>query len=358
MAGFLLYSKSLSQNSIAMKKSSLSHLLIFISIVFFISCSNRNQTSMMKGVTGKAGELVLVIEPGLWDAEPGIQLRDLLMQPQYGLPQDEPLLEVINIPKKAFAEIFRTSRNIIVTNIGGGESGIKYKRDVHAYTQAYVSINAKSNDELVRLIKENGNNILGFFLNAEKDRLKLNYSKYHDVGVKKTIEEHFGIQMNIPPGFRIDEKKDDFMWIRYDAPEISQGLILYSYPYVSDSTFTSNYLVAKRNIFLKSNVPGPTEGSYMSTENQLPVMFNVFKNNGNYAAEVRGLWKLENDFMGGPFVSLSMLDLLNNRVLTVEGYVYGPNTDKRNYLRQVEAMVYSAVFANQADMDKLNKQFD
>jgi hypothetical protein len=27
-----------------------------------------------------------------------------------------------------------------------------------------------------------------------------------------------------------------------------------------------------------------------------------------YYAELRGLWKVENDFMGGPFVSLSTLD--------------------------------------------------
>ncbi|HNZ72795.1 MAG TPA: DUF4837 family protein, partial [Prolixibacteraceae bacterium] len=75
-----------------------------------------------------------------------------------------------------------------------------------------------------------------------------------------------------------------------------------------------------------------------------------------YAVEVRGLWQVENDFMGGPFVSLSILDVLKRRVVTVEGFVYAPANKKRNLLQQVEAMAYSLKFDKQKDMDKLNVQ--
>jgi hypothetical protein len=90
----------------------------------------------------------------------------------------------------------------------------------------------------------------------------------------------------------------------------------------------------------------------------VPLLFNTFKMNGNYAAELRGQWKLENDFMGGPFVNLSILDVLQNRVVTLDGFVYAPSKDKRNFLRQVEAMLHSIKFDNQPDMDKINRQLD
>jgi hypothetical protein len=96
----------------------------------------------------------------------------------------------------------------------------------------------------------------------------------------------------------------------------------------------------------------------MSTESELPVVFNVFKKDGNYASEMRGLWTVENNFMGGPFINLAMLDILNNRVVVLDGFVYAPGKDKRNYLRQVEAMIYSAEFVNQDEIDKVNKQLD
>ena len=61
-------------------------------------------------------------------------------------------------------------------------------------------------------------------------------------------------------------------------------------------------------------------------------------------AELRGFWDVENDFMGGPFVSYSTLDEATGRVLTIDGYVYSPKLDKRNFMREVEHLVYMIDF--------------
>jgi hypothetical protein len=134
--------------------------------------------------------------------------------------------------------------------------------------------------------------------------------------------------------------------------------MVYSYPYDSDSTFTKNYQLEKRNLITKSYIPGPTPGSYMTTETELPQDFNVLTFNGNYASEMRGLWRLEGDFMGGPFISLSVLDASRRRIITIEGNVYAPKNDKRNYLRQLEAMIYSMEFPNQKVNDKIIDQLN
>lgn len=336
------------------------NVLLLITIVLLASCSSGDQASMMRNVSGKAGEMVIVIAPEIWNAAPGKALRDAFNQPQVGLPQDEPLFSVINIPKEGYADIFKTTRNIVETNISSSalKSEITYKRNVHAYTQAMVTITAKNQQEMEELIRSNTNKMIEFFLQAERERLSMNYAKYQNKAVRNQVETKFGININVPPGFNVDKQTNDFMWIRYETPSISQGIVIYSYPYEHDSTFTAEYLVAKRNVILKQNIPGPGEGSYMTTENEVSVIFNVLKKNKNYAAEMRGLWKVENDFMGGPFVSLSILDLLKNRVITLDGYVYAPENDKRDLIRQVEAMIYSVAFIEQENMDKLNKQFE
>ena len=336
-------------------------IVLGLSILFVInSCSNRNQTSMMKNVTGKAGELLIVISPDAWNAEPGSLIRNSLAQAQLFLPQDEPIFDLINIPHDGFGDIFKTTRNIVVTKIGAGvdEKSIVFKKNENAYTQATIYISANNYSEFVQLYNENSDKIVGFFIRAERDRLVMNYSKYNEKAVSKKTIEQFGLTINVPPGFNVVETKDNFMWIRYETGDLSQGIFIYTYPYNSDSAFTSESMVAKRNIVLKNNVPGPTPGSYMTTENEFPVMYNIIKQNGNYASEMRGLWKVANDFMGGPFVSLSLLDLLDNRIVTVEAYVYAPHKDKRNYIRQMEAMIYSSEFINQADIDKINAQFE
>jgi hypothetical protein len=45
--------------------------------------------------------------------------------------------------------------------------------------------------------------------------------------------------------------------------------------------------------------------------------------------------------MGGPFVSLSCVDGTGTRLVTVEGFVYAPQFDKREYMRELEALVFS-----------------
>ena len=77
----------------------------------------------------------------------------------------------------------------------------------------------------------------------------------------------------------------------------------------------------------------------MSIESEAPVYFREYTKDNRYYAELRGLWKLENGFMGGPFISITTLDESRNRVVTAEGFVFAPGKAKRNYLRELEAIL-------------------
>lgn len=343
-----------------MKRVICRFFIFILVIATVLSCSKRrNNTPMMKNVTGKAGELVVVMRSDYWKGEAGKATQDLLAQPQLVLPQDEPLFDLISIPHEAFVDIFKTTRALLIVKISPSEKNeLYFNDDVHAYLQSTVTITAQSQNKYMELLNQNSSKILGYYLQGERKRLAYNYSRYNDKAISDRTKEKFNLNVTIPPGFIIAKETSDFLWLRYETPEISQGILIYSFPYESDSTFTEKYLVAKRNIFTRDHVPGPTPGSYMATENEIPKLFNLTRKEGNYAAETRGLWRLENDFMGGPFVNLAILDLLNNRVLVLDGFVYAPSKDKRNYLRQLEAMIYSAEFINQQDIDKVNKQME
>jgi hypothetical protein len=315
---------------------------------------------MHKNITGKAGELVVVISKDSWEGEPGKLIRQTLAQSHVGLPQDEPLFDVIDVPHAAFKSIFKSTRNIIQTSISANveETGVFFTDDVWAYPQATIQIQAKNAEQFEQLFNENKDKILTYFLSAERERITMNYKKIYDKGVYNVLDKDFNVTMKVPPGFVIAEQKEDFLWTKYETPEISQGIIVYTFPYVSDSAFTVNFQLNLRDSLLKENVPGPLDGTYMSIEKRMEQISNVFQHNGNYATEMRGLWRVENDFMGGPYIALSELDAANQRVITAYGYVYAPSKEKRNYLRQVEAMIYSLKLNNQVDNDKLNKQSD
>ncbi|MBN2636455.1 MAG: DUF4837 family protein [Prolixibacteraceae bacterium] len=338
---------------------------IFIVIVLIVSglltysCKNNGEI-LHKNITGSAYELVVVISDDHWNGEPGKLIKESLGQFQVGLPQDEPMFTLVKVPKEAFKDIFKSTRNILTTTISSAitDSQVIFKDDVWAYPQATVEIRAKNAEEFAKLYNENRNKIMSYFRAAEKERMTMNYNKYYEKGVYNVLERDFGVTMKVPPGFQIASQKENFIWYRYETPDISQGIILYTIPYVSDSTFTVDYLVSIRDSVLKANVPGPTEGSYPTTEKMFDQVFNVFRHNGNYASEMRGLWRTVNDFMGGPYISLAELDIENQRVVIAYGYVYAPSKDKRNFINQVEAMIYSLKLSNQEHNNELNRQMD
>ena len=334
------------------------HGLLSLAMLVILGACQDGGTGLTKNVTGKAGELVVVISDDAWQSSPGEAIRQTLAQEHVALPQDEPLFDLVRVPREGFKNIFKTTRNIMQVSISPSLDtfGVTFQENVWASPQALVTIMAQSEAQFNEMFDEHRNRIVSYFLRAEKNRLTMNYNKYYERGIYNVLNDNFGLTMKVAPGFQIAKQSDDFIWLRYETPDISQGVILYSFPYVTDSAFTENYQLKVRDSLLKANVPGPTQGSYMATEKRIPQVYNVNKHNGNYATEMRGLWRLMNDFMGGPYVSLAQLDIENQRVVVAYGYVYAPNKDKRNLLRQVEAMIYTISLNNQENNDKLNRQ--
>lgn len=335
-------------------------ILLIVAVLaawFFQSCSD-NSMVMRQNVTGRPNEILVVIGEDTWDGKPGELIRNTLAQPQIGLPQEEPVFGLINVAPSAFKKIFKTTRNIIQITISSTVTTpeVLMKDDVWASPQATVEIKAKDADQFEQLFNENSNKILSYFISVEKKRLSSTYEKTYESTIYNLLNNEFNLTMKVPPGFAVAKKDKDFVWYKYETPDISQGIILYTIPYKSDSTFTLNYMVALNDSVLKKNVPGPIAGSYMSIEKRLDQVFNITEHNKNYACEMRGLWRLENDFMGGPYISLAELDASNQRVVVAFGYVYAPSKDKRNFLQQVEVMIYSLKFKQQDKNDKINSQ--
>ena len=52
---------------------------------------------------------------------------------------------------------------------------------------------------------------------------------------------------------------------------------------------------------------------------------------------LRGLWEMRKGALGGPFVSLAYPDSAQGRLLVTEGFIYSPDTNKRDLVRRMEA---------------------
>ena len=183
----------------------------------------------------------------------------------------------------------------------------------------------------------------GFWDGAERDRSIAFANKFNQTESGKLVREKFGVEMKIPKGYILAQQSDDFLWFRYEFPAASQGFMLYSYPYEGKQSLSEEALLAARNRFA-ARIPGPSDGSYMTTSKVFTPRYRFFRLEGRAWVEMRGFWDVEGDFMGGPFVSYTTVDTATDRVFTLDCYVYSPKLPKRNYMREVEHLLHLVKF--------------
>ena len=337
-----MMSITLMQMNVILFLKKLTIYLVLCGFMFLLSCGGE-RSPLLPNITGNAGQVVVVINDPVWESEAGQQLGRILSSEHQALPQREPLFDMVRIRHASFTNLFKTHRNIVVVNISGQftESRMNIRKNVFARPQVLIEINAPDTDRLNSFLVNHEERIVAELHNTELARITEYNRQYEKGEIRDELNSRFNLSLIFPPGYSIFIDTTDFAWIGFHpvAQERMQGVFIYHYDYCDPDTFTPEFLIDKRNEFLRRYVSGPREGSFMTTEMDYAPLFTEFMEDDRYFAELRGLWKVQNDFMGGPFISRTTLDEERNRVITVEGFVFAPGEKKRNLLRQVEGII-------------------
>ena len=318
-------------------------------ILAFASCNEQQQRkALLPNISGKAGEVIVVIDKGNWEGALGAALRDSLACEAPYLPQREPLFALVNVPQNAFTSMFQVHRNIVVTNVNPTvtEPGLVIRKDVWAAPQTVMYLNAPDVDTAIEIIQKNTELMRATLEQAERDRIIGNIKKYEELKLAPVVTEMVGGSPHFPSGYKLKKKTDDFIWVSYDIQHLTQGVLIYKYPVVEGEDMMSPENLLKANSkMLMDNVPGMFENTYMTISSYAPPTVKYMKYKGLQFAEIRGLWEVHNDYMGGPFVTHVFYSPDGKYMIGLEGFVYAPKFDKRHYLRQVESIIYSFEWA-------------
>ena len=279
-----------------------------------------NSGSVMTQATGFAYEVVVVMDQKDWKGPAGEAIKSELASSVPGLPQAEPSLKI----PTAYTKV-----------------SVGYENNVWARGQVVVSLKAPNTESIVEYSKTHEKALVNFFVKVEMNRAIEQLQKEYSMVVMDNLKSDLNVMLNAPANFTYYKDTTDFFWSSNNANTGRMDLIVYTFPYTDPNTFTEEYLVAKRDSVLKANLPGSFPGSYMQTETRAGVEYTPITLNGKYCGVMRGLWRMQGDMMGGPFVSHTRLDEKNHRVVVAEGFVYAPETDKRNFMRRIEAALFT-----------------
>jgi hypothetical protein len=330
----------------------ITYFSLFILSATLFSCSSepKNYDSLLPGFIGFNGEMVVVMSDAEWKSEPGRAIQELFYSPYEMLPQIEAQMDLEQRDVDLFHQFYKKHRTVILAdirdNLNNQTPQVKVRRDVFSRGQLFIEIIAKDANTFKEIVESKGQQIVQLIQAEEFKRIQQQQSKLASELVQDQIETRHGVGLLVTKEYQIVKDLDNFVWLRRiksnQNPELDGSIFIYSYPYTSDSTFTLNYLVAKRDSVLGAYVRGSNDQAKMATELRFPPKKYDIEYNGAYAAQVKGLWKVAEDFQGGPFTSISFVDTLAQRIVCVEGLVYAPHEEKREHMRDIESLIRTA----------------
>ncbi len=335
-----------------MKRYIVAAIALF-SLLTAVSCRHSDDRQVaLPDATGAPYELIAVVPQDVWEGAVGDTLTAVFAEPVKYINQYEPVFDLMRIQPSSFKDFLRKHRNVITATVNSEltEPVSAAAFDRYSKPQLVVSVSAPDKESLAQYIADNREELIYLYETAERDRALKAGKKFAEKGLMKMVNDMFGMTINIPRGYALKGRLNsgDMIVFSYEYPLSSQGVAIYSYPYTGKECFGKENIVAMRNKFM-ANIPGPSEGSYMTTSEAFDPDLSYKKVGDRAWAELRGFWETANDYMGGPFVSYSTLDASTGRVVVLDCYVFSPRDTKRNLLRGLEHLVYSVKFPADED---------
>ena len=334
-------------------------------VLLVVGCKSdiANKVSGTKYAFGKAGKVAVLTDDTNWESPPGDTMRYYYGSAFPILPQPEPLFDLQhqtfdNLVQDPIRKQLRSY--IVLANLSQKSSPITRMVEEDLGEKLYTDFKDKNyqfqigknkwaqNQLILYIIGKNESGLidgikasLSTFTKRLHDFDKIQYEANlfiagHKVAIENKLKDYYGISMNVPDRYQIGIDKKPFLWLQDISPKITNGLFFYTLPYKNQEQFSEENMIALRDSLTRRNITSSTKGSYMKINNvDLPTFYYQREINGNYATELRGIWDMQNEFMGGAFTSFLIHLPQQDRVLFVDGFVFGPGQKKREPMKQL-----------------------
>lgn len=293
---------------------------------------------------GKTLEMLLVIPDSLYTKSLKDSIGNIFEKAQEGLPQKEPYFDLVQLSFGQYynSEMFKKHRNVLIINKQAGNNNtIRQAINKTVYPQAIFEIKVDNLDSLYSILNSYANTIKHQFRKNEHIRIYNAFKRDENTDITEQIKKMFNFSLTFSSDFYLAKKTDNFLWLRKETQKESFNVMIYKKPFSSNDLFLEKKVVDLRDSLGRAFIPGSVKDSYMGTELRTELFVDTIKVGDYVMIETRGLWRLFGDFMGGPFLNYVFRNETTNEFVMIDCFLYNPNKPKRDYLMQLESIVYS-----------------
>lgn len=331
-------------------------LFLAICFVFVLACCKDGKSSRLPESIGQPYEVVL-------EGDTNRIVTAILQESVPDMPQPESMFNIIQVRKGKLTSLYQTVRNRVVVDVDkrNRDFEVKISKDVNAAPQVIIRIKAQTVEQLKsRLDGKRLRQILD-----ESELKHLASVIRQNVEKQKEVKRLFGIDMRIPLDMDASKKAKDFVWYSNNTNSGMKNLLIFKInsseknPSARENHSSRENLSAGGNLSSKEISSGteeyPSNGISLSLADKVQIDSVLQKNMLGETDEMymviprlgeRGLWEMEGDAMGGPYVMKIIRRQKNgkisgrkNEIIVVIGFVYAPEMKKRNLIKQLEVVL-------------------
>ena len=331
-------------------------LFLAICFVFVLACCKDGKSNRLPESIGQPYEMVL-------EGDTNHIVTAILQESVPDMPQPEPMFNIIQVRKGKLTSLYQTVRNRVVVDVDkrNRDFEVKISKDVNAAPQVIIRIKAQTVEQLKSRLD-------GMRLRQILDESELKHLASvirQNVEKQKEVKRLFGIDMRIPLDMDASKKAKDFVWYSNNTNSGMKNLLVFKInssektPSARENHSSRENLSAGGNLSSKETSSGteeyPSNGISLSLADKVQIDSVLQKNMLGETDEMymviprlgeRGLWEMEGDAMGGPYVMKIIRRQKNrkisgrkNEIIVVIGFVYAPEMKKRNLIKQLEAVL-------------------
>lgn len=344
-------------------------------LVVVLAFSGCKQVDYRPLAVGRDSEIVVVIDSMHWSGPLGETVRNTLGEYLETLPAPEPVFDLRRMDIASRYEDIKKQKNVVFiapytdsTATGrfmrsrlpedAGASAVAqrgiaiHRENLWRRAQMVVYVTAASVDALQETLHEEADDILFLFNRITRERVTRDiFEKGRQRDVEDYLMDRHGFAVNVQHDFQIAIDTTNFVWLRRILSDTWRSIFVYYEENADPSVLSPEWIYATRDSLTEQWVQGNV-GGFVEIDRppRRPLETMPLNFLDRYGFETRGLWQMVGRLpdgrkaqhgMGGPFLSYAFYDQPSGRIYLIDGMVFAPGYEKREFLRHMEAILHT-----------------
>jgi len=325
---------------------------------------------------GREGEVIVVIDSLNWSGPIGDAVRANIA-PYLGTlpaPEREFTLRRISLSSQRLLETIQKQKNIVfvapledesaeaeflrtrldetaLSAVMSGQSSVIARRDLRRSGQQVIYMLGDTESTIVDLLEDRGEDIRYQFNEITRQRLNVDmFEKGRRFELEDTLMSRHAFAVRGQHDYFIASDTTDFVWMRRVVNSDSwRSLWVYYIEDFNPANLTPEWIYEARERLTQTHIRG-NMGGFVAIDFRRELTSENIDFLGRFAYETRGLWHMIGEDpvkgrveygMGGPFVNYTFYDDETGRLYMIDGMVFAPGYDKREFLRHMEVISHS-----------------